>query len=132
MSPEQALAWARQFCSPPSCVDDLCRVALDRLDDIKQIVEFGEFSPRAVFGLRDIKEEHLQVWTAHELRHRRLSFYSVVREEEVGRKKKPDIRLHNADFGGGPVGIEIKLAENWTFRELLGGAQGSAGRTVLG
>lgn len=117
---QQALEWSSRFSRPPGAMRELFQTALDRLDDIKFWVEGGEFSPRDLFaaGGKNVQEAHFQNWIASELRRRSLRHYSVAREEEVGRQKKPDIRLHNQDCGARPVGIEVKIAEKWTYGEL--------------
>lgn len=101
--------------TPPRSADDLFRIALKRLEQIKDSVENTDFSQR-----RDLRpgdpEETLQAWLARELEKSGKEIYSVVREPEVDRKKKPDIRLFTV--GLNPVTIEVKWAHDWSYNEL--------------
>ena len=119
-SVEQAVEWAARFQARPASMNELFLVALDRLDDIRLFVEGGEYSPRDLFaaGDSDVVEAHFQTFVAAELKNRSLRHYTVAREEEVARLKKPDIRLHNPDCGERPVGVELKIAERWSYAEL--------------
>jgi hypothetical protein len=107
----------------PATSEDLFRIALDRLADIAHHVSHGDFSVRQAFAgsaQRPVTEEPVQNFLAHELDMRRRSQYDVVREPEVTRKARPDIRLLNPRCSG-PVTIEVKIAERWTREELEAG-----------
>lgn len=122
MSPLEALEWCRSRALPIRDASDLHRVVLDRLDDIKYAVERGERNHyRNFFNPKEgpIKEASIQHWISYELEQANTSGYSLVREEEVGRQKKPDIRIHHSSCTEHPISIEIKIAERWTFDELL-------------
>jgi hypothetical protein len=101
--------------APPRSSDDLFRIALKRLTVIKDSVENADFSQR-----RDLRpgdpEDTLQAWLARELEKLGKEIYSVVREPEVDRKKKPDIKLVTAGLNS--VTIEIKWAHDWSCNEL--------------
>jgi hypothetical protein len=79
-------------------------------------VEKGDFSIRDLFRSGDA-EVIVQKWLADELERDARGRYSVVRESEVDLAKKPDVRLVHPGVGG-PVTIEVKVAESWTFAEL--------------
>jgi hypothetical protein len=64
-----------------------------------------------------VLEEDLQNFIARELDRRRGGQYTVVRESEITRKKKPDLRLVYSGCDG-PVTLELKVAERWTLPEL--------------
>lgn len=103
--------------APPRSSDDLFWIALKRFVIIKDSVENTDFSQRR--DLRhDDPEEALQAWLAQQLENRAKEIYNVVREPEVDRKKKPDIRLFTA--GLNPVTIEIKWAHpgHWSYTTL--------------
>ncbi len=105
----------------PISADDLFRVTLDRLDDIRlEDIETGDFSYADLFTKTDEKilEAPVQKWLASRLRDSSRRQYSVTREEEVVNKKKPDIRLHRSSIPG-PVSIEVKIADRWTLSELV-------------
>ena len=52
------------------------------------------------------------------MERRNVHDYEVTREEEVDRKKKPDIRLRHSAYSGHPVTIEIKITDNCTYADL--------------
>jgi len=116
----EAVDWAVKGFVPISA-DDLFRVTLDRLDDIRlEDIETGDFSYADLFTKTDEKilEAPVQKWLASRLRDSSRRQYSVTREEEVVNKKKPDIRLHRSSIPG-PVSIEVKIADRWTLSELV-------------
>ncbi len=119
MSTAEAARLAHTLIHQPSTTEELFAVALNRLEDIKHDLAHGDFSNRQVYNPAStpILEEPVQNYCAHELEHRRRTQYDVVREPEVTRKKKPDIRLLNARCQG-PVTLEIKIAERWTLTAL--------------
>jgi hypothetical protein len=114
--PEEIDEFAERHEIDPKSSDDLFRIALDRLDDIKNFIEGGDFSLRALFS-PETNESEVQKFFAHEFRTRSGNRYSTVREEEVDNLKKPDIRLHNPNVQG-PIGIEVKCANKWTYGQL--------------
>ncbi|MEX1369129.1 MAG: hypothetical protein AB1Z98_38735 [Nannocystaceae bacterium] len=116
MTPKEALDWSQSHAIPIRTADDLHRVALDRLDDIKEHVERGESSVRTLFELAD--EKKFQPWFMDQLEIRNRHSYTVHREEEADRKKMPDIRIAHSACPNHPVSIEIKVAENWTGPKL--------------
>lgn len=94
--------------------DELFDVVCDRLDDIKAFIEDGDFS----FGELFLPVERpAQLWLAHELRMRSGQQYDTSREDEVVAEKRPDIRVRHTGVSG-PVSIELKVAENWSYSEL--------------
>ena len=103
----------------PAASAELFTIALNRLEDIRLYLADGDFSVRSVYSPKDapILEEPVQNLLAHQLEERRRTQYTVSREPEVTRKKKPDIRLAHPSCGG-PVTLEIKIAERWTVSEL--------------
>ncbi len=118
MSAEQALDWSWNHAMPVRSANELHQVTLDRLDDIRQQVERGESSTRTLFASAD--EKDFQPWFMEQFETRNRHSYTVHREEEADRKKMPDIRLAHSACENHPVSIEIKVAENWTGRELRG------------
>jgi hypothetical protein len=99
----------------PRSSDALFQMSLDRLDDIRISVESTDFSKRKYFRESDT-ENAFQVWLAAELKATSRKKYEVIREEEVDKKKKPDIRMHIP--GLQPVTIEIKWAHSCSYSEL--------------
>ena len=116
MSLEEALEWSRNGVILIRNSDDLFRVVLDRLDDIRESVERDEFSYRQLF--QEASEDLFQKWIADQLQSEDKHGCSYTREEEAAEEKKPDIRVHHSNCAGTPVSIEIKVAENWNSRDL--------------
>jgi Effector-associated domain 1 len=122
MSPAEALGWCGSHALPIRDASDLHRVVLDRLDDVKYSVERGERNHlRTLFNPKKepITEAPVQHWLSEEIERLNAYGYSLPREEEVDRQKRPDIRIHHSTCAGHPITIEIKIAERWTFVELL-------------
>ena len=61
----------------------------------------------------------IQKWLALRLQDLANGRYTVHREEEVDSEKEPDIRIH-AQQVEGPVCVEIKRANEYSYTELLG------------
>lgn len=122
MTPDEALGWCSNHALPIRDASDLLRVVLDRLDDIKYSVECGERNHLRILlnpEREPIREAPVQHWLAEELERVNAYGYSLPREEEVDRQKKPDIRIHHSACTGHPITIEIKIAERWRFDEIL-------------
>ncbi|VUX47030.1 hypothetical protein DF3PA_330001 [Candidatus Defluviicoccus seviourii] len=118
-SEAQVVQFAALHERDPATAEELFRIALDRLDDIKADIERGDFSDRALFK-PGMAEEAMQKWLAGRLERESRRRYSVVREEDVDQRKKPDIRLHNPRAGY--VSVEIKPVDRgrYTLSELMG------------
>jgi len=103
----------------PATTADLFRIALSRLEDIRENLAHGDFSVRSAYNPQGnpVLEEQVQNFLAGELEHRKNAQYNVVREPELTRKVRPDIRLLHQGCRG-PVTIELKIAERWTLQEL--------------
>jgi len=115
--PQEIPLFAKTYSSKAHSSADLFRITLNRLSDIKSRVEAADFSWRGNLRSGD-DEATLQTWLAGKLEDTSRDVYSVVREPEVDRKKKPDIRLTVP--GLGPTTIEIKWAHDWTGNQLDG------------
>lgn len=102
----------------PATGEELFRIALDRLRDIKADIERGDFSDRALFRPR-MDETDMQKWLSGRLERESRRRYSVVREAEVDQRKRPDIRLHHPDAGY--VSVEIKPVDQsrYSYNELV-------------
>ncbi len=100
----------------PKTDRDLFRIACKRLRDIKREVEKADISSREQVRHGD-GEEFLRRWLALKLRERARGRYTVPQEEEIDRRKRPDLRIEHPKTA--PVSIEVKWAERWTLSELL-------------
>jgi hypothetical protein len=114
-----ATRFLRSSVLEPRSERELFAVALNRLRDIAHHVQHSDFSTRAIYNPQDkrIQEEPTQLFLASELENVSRKQYSVVRESEVADKNEPDIRLWNPECGG-PVSVEVKVAERYTVLQL--------------
>jgi hypothetical protein len=71
---------------------------------------------------RATNERDLQLLLAHELELRSNGKYKVHREPEDANRNKADIHLSAPDAIEN-IHIEIKIADNWSLKELLDGLQ---------
>jgi len=109
--------FAERGVGEPRSDQALFNLALSRLDDLKLDLEHGDssFAP----GLLQVHDEtDYRLYFTERLRERALGLYSVVPEEEMADKKKPDIRIHASKVDA-PVPIELKIADNWSYKQLL-------------
>jgi len=106
---------------PPRCSDDLFMMTMKRLAAVKDSVENADYSQRRDLRQND-PEEALQAWLARQLDSSANDMYTVVREPEVDRKKRPDIRVVTAGFA--PATIEIKWAHDWSYNDLVNALHG--------
>jgi hypothetical protein len=119
MTPDEVASFLSSPVIEPKTERDLFEVAKNRLRDIQHVLAHGDFSIRSAFNpsAEAVLEEPVQNLLAKELHDNRRGHYEVVREPEVSRKKKPDIRLLNPRCPG-PMTIEIKIAQRWTVEQL--------------
>ncbi len=103
---------------PPANRDSLFLVMLDRLEDLDHDLEHHDFSDRRT--LRDISQEtDMQRTLAMRLYDRANGAYVLSREEEVADSKRTDIRFSALGVGVRAV-AEVKIADNWTIKDLEG------------
>jgi len=124
ISAEEAKAWSESFTRTPTSADELHDVALQRLDDIKLFIEQGEKSYRELFTQtkKAVDESIAQLWLATQLLEHARQQYDVTREEEVGDRKRPDLRLRIPRLGS-LCNIELKIADKWSYTELCDGLE---------
>jgi hypothetical protein len=115
-NPADIRTFAREHEMDPKTDHDLFKIACKRLRDIKHDVEKADDSIRSEVH-KDDDERKLRIWLARKLKERSRNRYMVPQEEEIDRLERPDIRIEKP--GMGPISMEIKWAENWTFPELI-------------
>lgn len=99
----------------PRTANDLFKIGLKRLKEIKDKMEKGDYSSRELFD-KDTHETLFQKFTAERLEELSRNRYSLARETEVDQKKEPDIRLLAP--GLSPLSIEIKCAHKCSANGL--------------
>ena len=83
------------------------------LNKLKSGWEGGNFSPKGQIH----NEEDAQILAAHDMEIMGERKFSVTREDVVIERKERDIRIQ--PYGGdGVVSVEMKIADNWSFRAL--------------
>ena len=124
-SPQDVAAFGAGGEMDPKTGDELYEIALDRLNDIREDTETGDFSDRHLFS-PGMPEKDIQIWLSGRLHRERGGMYSVTREEEIVLSQETDIRLHHP--AAGCVTIEIKPVESGTgrysFNQLVAALQG--------
>lgn len=101
----------------PRSEADLYETALVRLDDLKLDIEDGDES-EVVLLKKLTKETEVRTIFANRLRKSSRLLYTIGSEEELADATRTDIRF-NAPQVSAPVPVELKIADKWTFRELL-------------
>ena len=81
-------------------------------------MEQGDASVAAL--LKRAKDEpEVRVYFTDELQKASNGLYSVVPEEEMADKKKPDLKFHAMTVES-TVPVELKIADNWSLSDLKG------------
>ncbi|MBG0791714.1 MAG: hypothetical protein H0S80_14580 [Desulfovibrionaceae bacterium] len=115
---EDVLEFARTGTSAPRTDRELFDLALLRLDDVKFNLEQGDASVAAL--LKRAKDEpEVRVYFTDEFRKAANGLYSIVPEEEMADKKKPDLKFHAMTVES-TVPVELKIADNWSLADLKG------------
>ncbi len=109
-------AFAATFQREPQNDTDLFRLGVRRFENIKAWVEKGEDSPRD--DVRpELQEVGVRKWLARQLVRQNEPAIIVPQEWEIDDGKRPDLRLSVPNIA--PVSVELKVAEEWSFNELM-------------
>jgi hypothetical protein len=111
------LSFAAQAERDPRSARDLFDLLCSRLDDLKLDLEEGDTSEAHILKKVD-QETELRTWFASRLRLAACGRYSVPPEEELADATRPDLRIH-APAVDAPVPIELKIADKWSYAELV-------------
>ena len=111
------LSFTEQAEREPRSARALFDLICSRLDDLKLDVEEGDASEARILKRVD-QETDLRTWFASRLRLAARSRYSVPPEEELADATRPDLRIH-APAVDAPVPIELKIADNWSYSQLV-------------
>ena len=111
------LSFAEQAEREPRSARDLFDLVCNRLDDLKLDLEEGDASEARILRRVD-QETELRTWFANRLRLAARGRYSVPPEEELADATRPDLRIH-APAVDAPVPIELKIADKWSYAELV-------------
>ena len=113
--PGDAAAMARNFDQPVRSGNDLFALTLRQTRVLKGELGDDDFRRREGLPTYEV-EDRLQEWLARYFDERSKEQYSVHREVLVAYGKKPDLRLESPPHP--PTSIEVKWADNWTYRQL--------------
>jgi len=115
--PSQVREFHDSLDRTPNNHRELAELAVLRLLDLKDDLEHGDSSVARI--VRDVPRETLmRNYIGRELREKAFGRYSIPQEEELADAKRPDLRFHGVNFDG-PIPAELKLAENWSGRDLF-------------
>lgn len=120
-SPKEVRDFMVKYKKPIARTRDLFDVTLDRLMDVQDKLERWDEDLRAVLRQDETKyknEPKVQKWYALELQKEARKQYVSFREVEVAGGNKTDIMVAS-EKAGGPVAIEVKVADSWTYLELM-------------
>lgn len=124
-SAQQVVEFCKTREKPPRSVGELAGVVMERLIDIQDEIENGQFSNKAQLRQDHInwpKNKHdervVQLGIAKELNVKRGDVYSPVREEEQEDRNEPDITIHRPGLPH-HIPIEIKIADSWSYNQLV-------------
>lgn len=117
----ELLDFSSRFSLDPKSIADLHSVVMDRLTDIKDEMETGTFSNKALLRqdhLKRAEERPVQLAIAQQLQLRKGGAYSHVREPEQEDFNEPDILILKPDIAA-PLPLEVKVADSWSYKQLL-------------
>jgi hypothetical protein len=106
----------KSFQTAPYTAADLQFVAIQRISEIQHELVDSDFAQAGMVRLLQ-NERDVQIWVADRLRIKQGRSYSIEREVHVVDEKEPDIRLRTK-ASDASVPVEIKVAEDWAFRDL--------------
>lgn len=115
--PSEVPQFARTFEKPPASNAELNTLVLWRIEDLQDLVQDADFPMRNVIDAQRSNEYDLQRFVARELERECHGLFSVERESEVVDDKRTDVRIKSNALG--PITIEIKWADRWSFDELV-------------
>jgi hypothetical protein len=110
--PEKVIDFHNTLESSPTTHRELWSLAIDRLLDLKHVLEESD-SSWAELLLPSSQETAVRKFIGDWCRDRAASRYGVVQEEQLADDKRPDYRFLNTQFDA-PVPVELKLSQNWS------------------
>ena len=110
--------FARDYERDPQTDSDLFRLGVKRLLDLRDWIETGEDSPREEVQ-PERHEAGFRRWLQRRLNERGCCV--VPQEWEMDQGARTDLRLAIPAIA--PVSLELKLADEWTLKELLDGLE---------
>lgn len=110
--PEKVIDFHNSLESSPTTHRELWNLAIDRLLDLKHVLEESD-SSWAELLLPSSQETSVRKFIGDWCRDRAASRYGVVQEEQLADDKRPDYRFLNTQFDA-PVPVELKLSQNWS------------------
>ena len=111
--PDEIVVFANDMTPPLRDPSNFFQWFLSILNKIKSDWEGGDFSPKDQIHI----EEDAQILAARDLENISGGKFTVIRENEVINRKKPDLRIQPCG-GGSVVPVEMKIADKWYFHQL--------------
>ncbi|TAY17128.1 HEAT repeat domain-containing protein [Rhizobium leguminosarum] len=116
-SPDDVLSFTTELERVPRNHRDLWRLAVDRLEDLKNELEEGDTSIASILQPVDLETE-IRKYIGNWCKDRAKGRYIIPQEAELADKKRPDLSFQSIHFNG-PVPAELKLADKWPGPRLF-------------
>jgi hypothetical protein len=110
--PEKVTDFHNSLESTPTTHRELWNLAIDRLLDLKHLLEQSD-SSWAELLLPSSQETSVRKFIGDWCRDHAAGRYGVTQEEQLADDKRPDYRFLNTQFDA-PVPVELKLSQNWS------------------
>ncbi|WP_244427938.1 hypothetical protein [Sinorhizobium fredii] len=116
----QAAAFLNEFSKAPETVAEFRSMVRRHLRALLDKLHLSDDDESYVFRRGGAREDDLRNWLAGRMRDMGDRYYTVIREQEVAKENRPDLRIHARKRELGNVSVEIKLADekHWTGRIL--------------
>lgn len=120
-SAKDILTYAECYEVDPQNVGQLHVLIIDKVSEIRNYIENSQFSDKVILRqdhLKRAQERPVQLKLGEQFEMRRNSKYTVVREAEQADYNEPDLLFQHPKISS-PVPLEIKVADSWTYNELV-------------
>jgi hypothetical protein len=107
----QATVFLNEFSKAPETVAEFRSLVRRHLRALLDQLHLSDADESYVFRRGDATEDDLRNWLAGRMREMGDRHYSVIREQEVAKENRPDLRVIARTKELGNVSVEIKLAD---------------------
>lgn len=116
MTEKEVIAYEENFEVAPRNRRQMAQVIASRLEDVDDLLRQDE-SPRELWE-KITEEKLLRRELAAQFRQRSLNSYTITQESATAEEKETDIRLISTAPGSFQASVELKLGENYSYKEL--------------
>ena len=116
----QTIVFLNEFSKEPQTIVEFRNLVRRHLRALLNQLHLSDADESYVFRRGDATEDDLRNWLAGRMREMGDRYYSIVREQEVAKENRPDLRVEARNPKLGNVSVEIKLADadHWPGRVL--------------